>query len=487
MEKGGSIRNFFYDQLRATLAKNDNYTELTSKQLRQVYAAEIRELSIGPLAVLERQDKRAYEAKIADFLLQRYNDSESHYPRVLRFLADRLGVRCFVVFDNVDQHDFGDQQEIFQFAHAFSAKCHAFSLVTMWEETYLRSKKTGGALAAYQSVAYTFPPVSVVDIISRRLEYVVSDIQKGGVARQLLADQTKADDVSDFLGLVRESILHDRRRARHFLESISMGNLRRAMEVFSLFLVSGHTDTGKILGTYRIEHSYLIPLHEFIKSIGLGDYRFYQSELSQVVNLFSISDESRPSHFTKIRLLEYLYYYRNHTTTFGMGFIRTDAIVDAFLRFGTSDADLNESLRILAAYLLVENDTYESNELGGAYRVTAAGRYFIRILMNKFAYLDLVFQDTPIADRVVFDTVEKLVASRDLDDRFARVAAFVDYMLGEEEREHAAILSTSDSIPLRERIIPELRKAFESDKVFIKKGRKRRESKAEKTPYEPKV
>jgi hypothetical protein len=170
-----------------------------------------------------------------------------------------------------------------------------------------------------------------------------------------------------------------------------------------------------------------------------------------------------------------------------MGFIRTDAIVDAFLRFGTSDADLNESLRILAAYLLVENDTYESNELGGAYRVTAAGRYFIRILMNKFAYLDLVFQDTPIADRVVFDTVEKLVASRDLDDRFARVAAFVDYMLGEEEREHAAILSTSDSIPLRERIIPELRKAFESDKVFIKKGRKRRESKAEKTPYEPKV
>ena len=236
LEKGGSVRTFFYDQLRTALTKNDRYTSLTSKELRKVYAPEIRELSIGPLATLEKLNKKVYEEKIAEFLVDRYRDSESHYPRVLRYLADKAGVRCFLVFDNVDQHDFDLQQEIFRFAHSFSGRCYAFSIVTMWEETYLRSKQGGGALSAYQSVAYALPPVSVVDIISRRLEYIVTDIQKGGFAADLIPNANSKRPVGTFLKIVRKSILHDRRRARHFLESISMGNLRRAMEMFSLFL-----------------------------------------------------------------------------------------------------------------------------------------------------------------------------------------------------------------------------------------------------------
>jgi len=343
LEKGGSVHTFFYEQLGAALAKNKKFTEVSSKQLRQVYAPEIRQLSVGPLAVLERQNKKLYEERIADYLLNQFRNSQSHYPRVLRFLADKIGIRSFLLFDNVDQHDFELQQELFQFAHSFSGKCHAFSIVTMWEETYLRSKQTGGALSAYQSIAYRLPPTSVVDIISRRLEYVVNDIQHKGLARDLIPTEGHVGDVSDFLGLVRESVLHDRRRARHFLESISMGNLRKAMELFSAFLVSGHTDTGKILKTYRQRHGYLIPLHEFIKSVGLGDNRYYSSELSHVVNLFAISDESRPSHFTKLRLLEYLFFHRNHTTSYGMGFIRTDLIKQEFGRFGTSDVDITDS------------------------------------------------------------------------------------------------------------------------------------------------
>ena len=487
LEKGGSVRNFFYDQLRSALAKSQKFTELSSKQLRHVYAPEIRELSIGPLAVLEKQDKRLYEQKIADYLMKQFDNTESHYPRVLRFLADKIGVRCFLLFDNVDQHDFEMQQEIFQFAHSFSGKCHAFSIVTMWEETYLRSKKTGGALSAYQSIAYRLPSVSVVDILSRRLQFIVSDIAEGGLARDLILEEENVEAISGFLSLVRRSILHDQRRARHFLESISMGNLRSAMEVFSAFLVSGHTDTGKILQMYQRKHGYLIPLHEFIKSVGLGDNRYYHSELSRVVNLFAISDESRPSHFTKMRLLEYLFFHRNHSTSYGLGFIWTDLIVDEFGKFGTSNTDIAESLRILAAYLLVENDSYERDTVGKGYRITPAGRYYLRYLSNKFSYLDLVCQDTPIADPLVFEEIKRLVSHVELDDRFARVEAFLRYLTKEEELEHAAILRSSTSMPLLVKIMPSLTKAFEEDRAFINKRRRRSEpSDLEKTPYSAK-
>ena len=487
LEKGGSVRAFFYEQLRSVLSKNERFTSLSSKQLRQIYASEIRELTIGPLAHIERNNKKLYEEKIAEFLLQRFRDSESHYPRVLRYLADKIGVRCFFVFDNVDQHDFNLQQEIFQFAHSVADRCHAFAIVTMWEETYFRSKQSGGALSAYQSVAYALPPVSVVDIVSRRLQYVVEDIQRGGLALQLMPTDDQKDDVTDFLGLVRQSILHDQKRARHFLESISMGHLRKAMEIFSLFLVSGHTDASKMLTIYRGAHSYLIPLHEFIKSIGLGDNKYYHSELSVVLNLFSISDESRPSHFTKMRLLEYLYYHRNHSTSYGMGFIRADLIHQEFKKIGTSESDIIESLRILSSNLLLENDLYDRSNPGKAYRITGAGRYYLRYLSNKFSYLDLVCQDTPIADRSVCDLIKDNVNRKELDDRFRRVAAFLNYLLGEEEREFAAILNVSDSMPLRQKLIPGLKESFEQDRRYIvsRKGRARRAAAAQ-TPYEVK-
>jgi hypothetical protein len=37
LEKGGSVHNFFYDQLRMALARNEKFTQVSSKQLRQVY------------------------------------------------------------------------------------------------------------------------------------------------------------------------------------------------------------------------------------------------------------------------------------------------------------------------------------------------------------------------------------------------------------------------------------------------------------------
>jgi energy-coupling factor transporter ATP-binding protein EcfA2 len=487
LEKGGSVHKFFYEQLRLTLSTNKKFTDLTSKELRKVYANEIRELSTGPLAVLEKQNKKVYEEKIAEYLLERYRDSESHYPRVLRFLADKVGIRCFLLFDNVDQHDFDLQQEIFQFAYAFSKNCHAFSIVTMWEETYLRSKRTGGALSAYPTLAYRLPSTSVVDIIRRRLEYVVDEMGQAGSARELISTEANAEDVSTFLGLVGKSILNDRKRARIFLESISMGNLRQSMDIFSSFLVSGHTDTGKILKIFRERHGrygYLIPLHEFIKSIGLGDNRYYTSELSQVANVFAISDESRPSHFTKLRLLEYLFFHRNRASSFGMGFIRTDIIQREFAKFGTSEVDIPGSLRLLTTYSLVENDIYEPAKVGDAYRITPAGRYYLRYLCRKFSYLDLVCQDTPIGDRAAFDTIRGLIDNAILEERFKRVDAFVSYLCGEEEREHAAILNASDSMPLRSKIMPVVKRGFEQDHEFIV-GQRRLGRKAEalKTPY----
>jgi predicted type IV restriction endonuclease len=488
LEKGQDIRKFFYETLRTILSRDDRYVSLSSKNLQKVFGAEIKELSRGPLAGIGKSHRKRFDEKIADFLLERYSDTENYFTRTLRFLADKLGIRCVVVFDNVDQLDAGIQQEVFTFAHSFAGNTHSLALVTMWEETYLRSKR-GGSLSAYPTMAYPIPPTSVVDIIERRLEYILQNLQDGGPAQQLLPDLSQLPDVTEFARLLRQSLLHNKKRTRFFLESIALGNLRRAMEIFAGFVISGHTDAGKMLSIYRGDDSYDIPLHEFIKSVGLGDQRYYASNLSTILNLYSISDESRPSHFTKLRLLEYLFAYRTRTSfSFGMGFIPTETIKSEFARIGTSEVDILESLKLLGSYALVENDIYDFKTISAAYRITPAGRYYMRFLAGRFSYLDLVLQDTPISDAAVFRTIKKIVANKDMDDRFARVSAFVQYLANEEEREYPAIVSTSQCITLRRKFTPALLRELEEDKSFIRAGISRRREwyKGEATPYSPK-
>jgi hypothetical protein len=264
--------------------------------------------------------------------------------------------------------------------------------------------------------------------------------------------------------------------------------LLQRVEDLSIQALISQTDTGKILSIWRTVEGYTIPLHEFIKSISLGDQKYYQSDGSVVQNLYSIADESRPSHFTKLRLLEYLFFHRNRSTAvYGLGFVRTDILQKEFAKIGTSEPDITESLKSLAAASLVENDIYDFRTISDAYRITYTGRYYIRHLMAKFAYLDLVLQDTPIADEEIFAKIKALVSSRDLADRFERVGCFVQYLRSEEDREYPVVLSTSESLPLRRQFVPQMIKEFEEDKIYIlQQVRKRRKDyKGAPTPYNP--
>lgn len=481
-EKGQEVRRFFYDTLRQLLSKNELFLSLTEKYLCKVYAPEIKSLSVGPLANLQKTNRKYFEEKISDFLVDRYSDVEDYMTRTLRYLADKCAVRCVIVLDNVDQLDSALQQEIFTFAHSVVGKAHALAILTMWEETYLRSKR-GGALSAYQTMAHTIPPTSVVDIIERRLQYILEKLTNGGPACALLPDESLINDVRGFLVLVRQSLLHNRKRVRYFLESIAMGNLRTAMEVFSIFLTSGHTDADKMLSAYAYDQSYDIPLHEFIKSIGLGDSRYYHSNSSAVLNLYSVSDESRPSHFTKLRLLEYLFFHRTRSSfAFGPGFVPTPVICDEFRKIGTSEIDIYESLKTLGSLALVENDEYDFKRITAAFRVTPAGRYYMRFLAGRFSYLDLVLQDTPISDEPTFKVIKDLIGSKDMESRFARVSAFLHYLATEEEREYPTIIATSESLPLTKKIVPGRISEFEGDCAYI---RKRLAEKSSRVPVEP--
>ena len=184
--------------------------------------------------------------------------------------------------------------------------------------------------------------------------------------------------------------------------------------------------------------------------------------------------------------LEFLYFHRTRSSfAFGVGFVSTESIRSEFGKIGTSETDIAESLRSLGSLALVENDVYDFQNISAAYRITPAGRYYMRYLSGRFSYLDLVLQDTPISDREVFQTIKDLIGKKEMEDRFRRVTEFVLYLTNEEEREYPAIISTSESLPLRRKLMPEKVREVQDDKVFITEGIARRRERLDEHPAPP--
>ena len=109
------------------------------------------------------------------------------------------------------------------------------------------------------------------------------------------------DAIKDFLAIVEYSIFERNRNIARLIESICFGNMRMGLEMFTTFLTSGATDVDKMLAIYRRDGAYFVAFHEFIKSIMLGERRYYKGSSSPILNLFECTSDRNSSHFTALR------------------------------------------------------------------------------------------------------------------------------------------------------------------------------------------
>jgi hypothetical protein len=117
--------------------------------------------------------------------------------------------------------------------------------------------------------------------------------------------------------------------------------------------------------------------------------------------------------------------------------------------------------------------------------------------VSRFAYLDLVLQDTPVDHAEIEEDLRASVRAVDnlsdrdeekvvrLDERFKRVGKFIQYLIGEEDRERAQFeLGKLDSLLARS-IVGTISAAFEKERaVILARVRANRERYAEEMDIE---
>jgi hypothetical protein len=469
----------------------------TRRNIKRAFADDIAALNETALRLL-KPGTDEYESALSAYLERWQSDVTNYVPKLLKLCKPRQNLAVVLFVDNVDQLSSAYQAQIFLLAQRVTRLLGSITVVALREESYYTANihKT---FSAYTNRKFHIASPRFARLIGSRIKYAIKVLEDSereptlpfNVIGGIPIDK---DAIIQFLRIVEYSVFEKNKSIAMFIEALCFGNMRLALQMFTTFLVSGATDVAKMLLIYHRDGNYFVPMHEFLKSVMLGDRKYYKEAESPIVNVFDCSADKNASHFTALRCLALLLSFRGQSSTEGQGYYPISSVVRLFEDVFENREDLIKAMNRLVTRQLIETNTRSTETILGAshVRVTSAGWYYRRHLVRSFSYLDLILQDTALNDanleRTLRDSVYRVdnLGDREEDKvarmeaRFARVEAFLDYLTREEDEEHARFnLSTIDSA-ITERIMPAFRVQFARDKQWIaRRLRENRERYAE--------
>jgi hypothetical protein len=435
------------DQVRS---RHVNLTLETRRNIKKAFADKID--ALAQTAGLFRLQAGAFDKEISPYLQKWQENSVDYAPRLLRTSKTDRGLHIVLFIDNVDQLAPAYQAQVFVLAERITRIVGSITILSLREESYYAAS-IQRTLTAYTSRKFHIASPRFRTLITSRINYALKVLENGeGPVDYIFRSGAVVDrrGIADFLRIVENSIFEQNKNIARFIEALCFGNMRLALDMFTTFLTSGATDVDKMLTIYRRQGAYFVAFHEFVKSIMLGDRRYYRDRASAIMNVFDCGSERNASHLTCLRIVRALSAKRGEITREGQGFVEIGQLLTASEDVFDNREDVLRSLNRLVAIQLIEANTKSTESIVGAshVRVTSAGWYYSTFLVKSFAYLDLVLQDTPLNDVNVESQLRKYLLEvdnlSDRDDqkldrmyvRFARVRMFLDYLKSEENREH---------------------------------------------------
>lgn len=228
------------------------------------------------------------EAKINDFLSDTSGDPHRFSETALRHYV-RKRRTPIVVFDNVDQLTVEAQSHLFTKAEYFAHHLNCVAILVMREESYC-SAQLRKQLTAYTIRPYHLSSPRFSDVVKMRVQFATREaVERKERKAPENDDYQRLQELLDFFHVIRESLFDTNRNIVRLIEAISYGNTRLALNMFNSFILSGATNTPEILARYRETKSYVVPFHQFAKSVMLGDYRYYKESRSSILNVFDVA------------------------------------------------------------------------------------------------------------------------------------------------------------------------------------------------------
>lgn len=493
------LETFVYEEILSQLRERYETPHLeTRRNIRRVFARDIEVIQETALRHL-RSNSEEFERALDPYLEKWRQNLTQYVPGLLRYCKPKRDIAVVIFIDNVDQLPPAYQAQIFLLAERVTRMIGSVTIVSLREESYYASS-VQRSFTAYANRKFHIASPRFRVMIGSRIKYALRVLERGDdYVRVILPGGIEFDRqaIANFLKIVQESIFQQSRSISRFIESICFGNMRLALQMFTTFLVSGATNVDKMLLIYERDGAYYVAFHEFVKSIMLGDRKYYREAQSPVMNVFDCGAQRNSSHFTALRIIRVLAERRGESTPQGQGYVPISELAAMFEEVFDNLEDFLRTMNRLVSKQLVELNTRSTESIEGAEfaRLTSAGWYYPRFLVQSFSYLDLVLQDTPLDEDDVAETLKNSVRAVDnlsdredqklerMDVRFERVETFINYLQRQENAER--VLFDLDSVQgvIAEQIVPAIRSEFEQQRDWIQRRlRENRETYAEEAP-----
>lgn len=437
-------------ELVRQLRENHGIDIESSGFLRSVYRSELFRFREGPYGYLEQEDPAQFKLKEAEFLAGKLEDVDSHLRASLDHLQKAQRRQTVVFLDNVDQRPAEFQESVFLIAQSMASSWPVTCFVSLRPDTFHMSKQSG-TLTAYQPRVFTIHPPRVDRVIARRLEFALELLDETGSLPTFPKGLTiESDRLRGYIQMLIQAFKFNE-DIIEFVDNMSGGNVRRALDFIVSFVGSGHVDTKKILHILDTKGRYTLPLHEFIRAVIFDDYRYFDPAESPIANVFHIESLDSREHFLipiLVRTCE-----RLGVSGQEAGYVPISDLYSQAQSYGFSPTQVRDALQACFAKRLLDRLPEQAPVDGvNQVRVTSAGVYTCKRLVELFVYVDPMIVVTPILDP---DVRARLSSDDTIGGRLARCDVFREY-LDEQWTELSDVESpfdwSSHSLALRDNI-----------------------------------
>jgi len=393
--------------------------------VRGVYHGELKRFGAGIYADLRVSSPEDFLRKELEYLEALVHSRETHLRKSLEHISSARRKQIVLFLDNADQRDEKTQELAFLIGQELAGSWPAIVFVALRPETFHRSKKIG-ALTGYHAKAFTIAPPRTDLVLRKRLNFALKLTTGEIPIPSFDRVGVNLEKLSTIIKVVRESI-DGEEELIEFIDNISAGNIRLALDLVRSFIGSGHVDTQKILDIVAERGSYTVPLHEFLRATIYGDNEYYDPAISRIANIFDVSSLDRKEHFIVPLLLGVL--HRASSLEARDGFWETGKVYEALQGMEFVPDQIDRAVSRACEKSLVETNERLLPEPGqerpSALRITSKGEYHLQRLAGQFQYLDAVVVDTPILDQVMRESIGNAPT---IEKRLDRVEGFVKYL-----------------------------------------------------------
>lgn len=433
----------------AAFANGDPTLDRTDPEcLKRIFSVEIRD-NAGAYKVLQAAGADKYNERLGSDFLKWMADPVTFARAVARHVSGDRGKYIAVVFDNVDRRNRENQLSIFQTAQWFRRQTQSLCLLCLRDETYETYKNEPPLDAFLNSLHFYIRPPRFVDMVRRRLDLAIEYIADEGVMLPIVdlpgvGRVRPRQELGGYLKAVYVDLFQKQRLTTVILEGLSGKNVRRALEMFSNVLISGHIEAVDLARTMFTSGTSPVRENSLIKSLMRTNYLYFFDGHGFVRNLFDFfPGVSRPNHFIKLELLEFLSSNRKKVGDARYeGYFSVEFLVRRFVELGFPEQDIILTLEGLMGQGLVLADHLRSSGLvtTDLVRANVAGFVHQKVLCARQEYLAACALVTPLSNDATAKQIGRLwqisPPKRDISYRAKQevLLLFKAYLEGEYRR-----------------------------------------------------